>query len=175
MQQIFAFSYDSCCFFVNNLIISFLKLTFFIACYQKDSQNFFMQSLPLYTSCLFSILINKDLVDIEKPDWICLLTFVVDDFSGLFLHSSIFFAIHSRSAHRPWHDAQVVARTRAIRAERIWNCGAPFFVRLVNTFGARVHHGKTCTSKDFIKKIVHHIVHLEQTLSIHPTHQTIGF
>ena len=29
-------------------------------------------------------------VDIEKPDGICLPTFVTDEFSGLFLHPSIF-------------------------------------------------------------------------------------
>ena len=50
-----------------------------------------------------------------------------------------------------------------------------FSVCLVSTFGVRVHHRKTCTSKGFIKKIVHHIVHLEQPLSFPPTHQTIGF
>ena len=57
-----------------------------------------MQSLPLYTPCLFSMLLNDDIVDIEKPDLICLLTFAVDEFSELFLHPSIFFIIHSRSA-----------------------------------------------------------------------------
>ena len=62
------------------------------------SQNLFMQSLPLYTLCLFSMLLNESIVDIEKPDGICLLTFVVDGFSGLFLHSLIFSIIHSRSA-----------------------------------------------------------------------------
>ena len=57
-----------------------------------------MQFLPLYTSCLFSILLNEDIVDIEKTDGICSLTFVVDDFSGLFIHPSIFSIGHSRSA-----------------------------------------------------------------------------
>ena len=41
---------------------------------------------------------NEDTVVIEKPDGICSLTFVVDKFSGLFLHSSIISIIHSRSA-----------------------------------------------------------------------------
>ena len=41
---------------------------------------------------------NEDNVEIEKPDEICLLTFVVDEFSGLFLHPSIFSIKHSRSA-----------------------------------------------------------------------------
>ena len=36
--------------------------------------------------------------DIETPDEICLLTFVVDEFSGLFLYPTVFHIIHSRSA-----------------------------------------------------------------------------
>ena len=43
------------------------------------------------------MLLKDDTKDIEKPDGICLLTFVVDEFSGLFLHPSIFSIIHSRS------------------------------------------------------------------------------
>ena len=42
--------------------------------------------------------LNEEIVDIEKPDGICFLTFIVDDFSGLFLHPSIFCIKHSRSA-----------------------------------------------------------------------------
>ena len=76
----------------------FLKLIIFIACSFKNAQNFFIQFLPLYTSCLFSMLLNEDIVDIEKPDGICSLTFVGHEFSGLFLHPSIFSVIHSRSA-----------------------------------------------------------------------------
>ena len=57
-----------------------------------------MQSLPLYTACSFSVLLNDDIVVIEKPDGICSLTFVVDEFSGFFLHPSIFSIIHLRSA-----------------------------------------------------------------------------
>ena len=38
-----------------------------IACSLKDSENFFMQPLPLHTSCLFSVLVNDDIADIEKP------------------------------------------------------------------------------------------------------------
>ena len=56
-----------------------------------------MQSLLLYMLCLFSMLLNEDIVDIEKHDGIRSLTFVVDEFSGLFLHPSIFSIIHSRS------------------------------------------------------------------------------
>ena len=57
-----------------------------------------MQSLSLYTSCLYSILLNDDVVDIDKPDGICSLTFVTDEFSGLFLHPPIFSIKHSRFA-----------------------------------------------------------------------------
>ena len=48
----------------------FLKLVIFIACNVKDSQKFFLQPLPLYTSYLFYIFLNDDNVDIEKPDGI---------------------------------------------------------------------------------------------------------
>ena len=41
------------------------------------------------------MLLNDDIVDIGKLDGTCLLTFVVDEYSGLFLLFSI---IHSRYA-----------------------------------------------------------------------------
>ena len=44
-----------------------------------------MKSLLPYTSCLFSILLNDDIVDIEKPDGIYSASFATDEFSGLFL------------------------------------------------------------------------------------------
>ena len=72
------------------MIFIFLRLIIFIACSHKDSNSFYMQSLPLYTSCLFSLLLNKDTVDIEKSDRICSPTFVVNEFSGLFLCPLIF-------------------------------------------------------------------------------------
>ena len=49
-----------------------------MACSLKNLQNFFMQSLSLHTSCLFSMLLNDDILDTEKPDGICSFTFVVD-------------------------------------------------------------------------------------------------
>ena len=76
----FAFSYDSCCSFVNNFLFIFLKLIFFTERSLKNSQNFFIKSFHLYTSCLFSMLLNEDIEDNEKPDEICSLTFVVDEF-----------------------------------------------------------------------------------------------
>ena len=89
--KIFAFSYDSCCSFLNSLIFSFSKLIIFIAYFLKNSRNFFKHSLPLHISCLSFILLYEDIVDIEKLDGICSLTFAVDEFSGLFLHPWIFF------------------------------------------------------------------------------------
>ena len=83
------------------LIISFyfcFKLIIFIACFLKDSQNFFIQPLRLHTSYLISMLLNDDIVGTEKFNGICSLTFVVDQFSGLFLHPSVFSIIHPRSA-----------------------------------------------------------------------------
>ena len=53
-------------------------------CSLKYSQNFFIQPLPLYTSCLFSMYLNGNIVNTEKPDGICLPPFSVDEFSGLF-------------------------------------------------------------------------------------------
>ena len=44
-----------------------------------------MQFLLLQT-CLFSMLLNDDVVYIEKPNGTCSLTFVVDQYSGLFLN-----------------------------------------------------------------------------------------
>ena len=49
----------------------------------------------MFKLCFF---LNENIVDIEKPDGICLLTFVVDEFSGLSLHLSVFFIKHSRPA-----------------------------------------------------------------------------
>ena len=62
----------------------------FIVCSLQYTKNFFIQSLTPYVSYLFSMLSNKDITDIKKPDGICSLTFAVDEFSGLFSHLSIF-------------------------------------------------------------------------------------
>ena len=58
----------------------FFKLITYIAYSLKKSQHFFMQSLPLYTSCLFSMLLNQDIVDIKNSDGICAPTFVENEF-----------------------------------------------------------------------------------------------
>ena len=80
------------------MILAALKLISFIACAIKHPQNFFIQSLPLFTSCLFSMLLNEDIGDSEKHDRICSLSFVVNECSGIFLNPSIFSIIYSKSA-----------------------------------------------------------------------------
>ena len=45
-----------------------------------------------------SMLLNEDIVDIEKPYGRCSLSFAVDQFSESFLHPSILSIIHSRFA-----------------------------------------------------------------------------
>ena len=40
------------------------------------------------------MLLDEDIVELEKPDGICSLNFAEDEFSRLFLHSSIFSIIH---------------------------------------------------------------------------------
>ena len=40
------------------------------------------------------MILKKDIVDIEKPDEICSLTFDIDEFSGLLLHPLIFSIIY---------------------------------------------------------------------------------
>ena len=57
-----------------------------------------MQSSSLYTLCLFSIPLNENIVEIEKPGGIFWLTLVADEFSVTFLHPSFFCIIYSRSA-----------------------------------------------------------------------------
>ena len=42
------------------------------------------------------MLLNENIVGIEKPRGVCLVTFVVDELSGIFLHPSIFSIIHSK-------------------------------------------------------------------------------
>ena len=70
----------------------------------KDLNNLFKESLPLYTWCCFSTSLNDDIVEIEKSSGeISSLTFVVDDFSRLFLlyyFSLIFLIKDSRDQHK---------------------------------------------------------------------------
>ena len=65
-------------------------------CSVKDFQNLFMQSFTMYASRLFAMLLNY-IVNMGKPDGICLPTFDADKCLGLFLHPSVFSTKHSRS------------------------------------------------------------------------------
>ena len=52
----------------------------------------------MYTFFYFSMFLNGNITDLEKPDRICLPTIVIDKLSGLLLHPSIFSSKYSRSA-----------------------------------------------------------------------------
>ena len=59
-----------------------------------------MQFLPLYTSCLFSKFLNDDIVDIEKLDGICFLTFAMMNFQDYFyIHQSFLLKIQDLHKH----------------------------------------------------------------------------
>ena len=64
MWQFIWLRHDSYSLFPNGIIFFFSKLIIFIAYSLNDSQNFFMQSSPLYTSCWFSIPWNVHIKDI---------------------------------------------------------------------------------------------------------------
>ena len=67
-------------------------------CSLKDSQNLFKQYLPLYTSC-FSVLLNEDIVHIEKPDGIFLLILLKMNFQDYFyIHQS--FLLYIQDMHK---------------------------------------------------------------------------
>ena len=55
-----------------------------------------MQSSPLYPSYLFSVLLNYDIVDIEKRDGICLLTEI-----NSHLKYKKFFRLGAKKFHSP--------------------------------------------------------------------------
>ena len=57
------------------------------------------------------MLLKEDIVDIEKPNGMCSLTFDVDEFSGLFLHPSIFSIIHSRVFRRYYNVTKIFILT----------------------------------------------------------------
>ena len=69
-------SHDSCCSFVNNFDFFLFKITAYIGRFLKNSQNIFIQSLPLYTSCLFSMLLMNILWKVKNVmKYVCLLLF----------------------------------------------------------------------------------------------------
>ena len=54
--------------------------------------------MRLQHAYFFYFFLIGNIVDIGKPNGICSLGFVEDEFSGLFLHLSIFSIEHSKSA-----------------------------------------------------------------------------
>ena len=82
----------------------FLELLILIVCSLKNPQNVFIQPLPLYASCLFSMLLNTDIVDTKKADRIGLLIFVADEFSGTLLHPYFFMQFNLFSVVKEWRQ-----------------------------------------------------------------------
>ena len=76
--------------FVEGRISFFSKLITFVACFLTEVQNFFLQSSPRYKSFLLSTLSKTHIVNIECLRVICSPIFVVEGFSGLFAHPSVF-------------------------------------------------------------------------------------
>ena len=74
----------------------FLKLIIFIVYFLKNSKK--KINYATFTSIYIMPIFYDNIEGIENSDGICLLIFVVDEFSGLFLHPLIFSVIHSRSA-----------------------------------------------------------------------------
>ena len=58
-----------------------------------------MQSSPLYPSYLYSVLLNYDIVDIEKPDGICLLIEI-----NSLLKYKTFFRLGAKKFHFPLYE-----------------------------------------------------------------------
>ena len=55
-----------------------------------------MQYLPLYTSCLFSMLLHKDIIDTEKPDGIIhLLLLKMNCQDYFYIHQSCYLDIQN--------------------------------------------------------------------------------
>ena len=68
----------------------FTKGIIFFACSLTELQNFFIESFPHYKVYLFSMRPIAQIVHIEYSQGICSTIFVVEDFSGLLAHPSIF-------------------------------------------------------------------------------------
>ena len=68
---------------------AFLKANYPNAYTFKNLQKLFIQSFPLYSSCLCFIVLSDDIVEIKMSDGRCLATFVVDDFADFYLNPSI--------------------------------------------------------------------------------------
>ena len=74
------------------------KINYFHYLLSSEFKELYHTIAILYTSRLFSMLLNDDIVYIEKSYGIGSLTFVVDEFSGIFILPPIFSIIQSKSA-----------------------------------------------------------------------------
>ena len=72
-------------FFLKKITIILLALFLYIC------KTLFMQYLPLHSSYSFFVSLNDLILGIEKADRTYSVSFVTEDFSGLFLHPSISF------------------------------------------------------------------------------------
>ena len=61
-----------------------------------------MQPLPLYTSCLFSILLNDNIVDIEKPDGMFTFFCCRQIFRIIFTSINLFYHIFKICINHKW-------------------------------------------------------------------------
>ena len=81
-------------FFVNGNILFFSSNNYICSMISSGTTKL----LYTYKLCLFSILSNAYIVDIEYTQGICSSIFIVEDFSGLLVHPSIYSIKDSRSA-----------------------------------------------------------------------------
>ena len=103
--QIFSFKYNRFLHFhmfpvALLLIISFfLKLIIPIARSRKNLQNFFIQSLPLYTPCSFFMLLNDDIAEIKNlTEYVCLLFLYMNFQDYFYIHQS--FLLYVQDLHK---------------------------------------------------------------------------
>ena len=89
-KHIILWQLDVILVFSHGNIFFFLKIITFVAFSLRELQNFFTQFSPRYKLCLFSTLSKAHIVDIEYLPGICSLIFIIEGFSGLFAHPSIF-------------------------------------------------------------------------------------
>ena len=85
----FWFSYISCSSFVNNFVFFFAKLSLYRAILRIFIELFHANFTSVYIMLMFYAFKWRNCRH-WNPDEICLPTFVVDEFSGLFLHPPIF-------------------------------------------------------------------------------------
>ena len=88
---------------ISSFIFFFIKLVTFLALSLKDSQKILSCNHYLYRHHDCFLYLNDYIINIEKSNGIRSSKFVVNDFYGLFLHSSVLYIKHSRSFL--WHSS----------------------------------------------------------------------